>query len=90
MPILWYCDKVTVKPCVCIYTMNIKSEENIMKLVIINERCPKNHQCPAMRVCPVNALSQNNFDAPIVDLEKCIRCGKCVQFCPKKALVLES
>lgn len=61
-----------------------------MKLVVINEHCPKNHSCPAMRVCPVNALHQQDFNAPTVDLNKCIRCGKCVNFCPKKALVLES
>lgn len=61
-----------------------------MKLVVVNERCPKNHVCPAMSVCPVQALSQNGYDAPTVDLDKCIGCGKCSNFCPKKALVLEA
>ena len=59
------------------------------RLKVINERCPKNHKCPAVKVCPVNALSQKGFDAPIVDYDKCIKCGKCSNFCPKKALVLE-
>ena len=59
------------------------------RLKVINERCPKNHKCPAVKVCPVNALSQKGFDAPIVDYDKCIKCGKCANFCPKKALVLE-
>ncbi|MEG1820202.1 MAG: 4Fe-4S binding protein [Oscillospiraceae bacterium] len=27
--------------------------------------------------------------APVVDNEKCIKCSKCVNFCPKHALVLE-
>lgn len=58
------------------------------KLNVIQERCPKNHTCPAMSVCPVVAISQNGFDAPVIDEEKCIKCGKCSNFCPKKALVL--
>lgn len=58
-------------------------------LNIKKDNCPQNHPCPAVKVCPVNALSQTDYDAPVVDREKCIRCGKCSQFCPKKALVLE-
>lgn len=52
-------------------------------------RCPQNHPCPAVRVCPVNALSQKGFSAPEPDNDKCVRCGKCVKFCPMKAIVLE-
>ena len=59
------------------------------KLKVIVERCPKNHACPAIKVCPVGALSQEGFDAPKVDHEKCIKCGKCSNFCTKMALVLE-
>ena len=59
------------------------------KLNIIVEKCPQNHKCPAVETCPVGALSQNKFEAPVVDLNKCIRCGKCSNFCPKKALILE-
>ncbi len=59
-----------------------------MKLNVIKERCPQNHKCPSVGICPVGALSQNGFDAPIVDEEKCIECSKCSRFCPMKALVL--
>ena len=59
------------------------------KLEIIIENCPQNHKCPAVKICPVGALSQNKFEAPVVDLNKCIRCGKCSKFCPKQALILE-
>ena len=59
------------------------------KLVVHVERCPQNHPCPSVRVCPVGALHQEGFQAPTVDHEKCIRCGKCVRFCPKRALKLE-
>lgn len=57
-------------------------------LVIQTENCPQNHQCPAIRVCPVGALSQNGFNAPQIDYGKCISCGRCSNFCPKKALIL--
>lgn len=66
-------------------TREIKMEK---KLTIIIENCPQNHKCPAVKVCPVGALTQNEFEAPKIDHEKCIRCGKCSNFCPKKALVL--
>ena len=47
------------------------------KLKIIIENCPQNHKCPAVNVCPVGALSQKDFEAPIIDYDKCIGCGKC-------------
>ena len=59
------------------------------KLKILIENCPQNHKCPAVDICPVNALSQNGFGVPVIDENKCIRCGKCSNFCPKKALVLD-
>lgn len=59
-----------------------------MSVSVIKSKCPQNHPCPAVRVCPVNALSQNGFDAPIVDNSKCINCGKCTRFCPMGALVM--
>lgn len=59
------------------------------KLVVIKSRCPQNHPCPAIKVCSVQALSQKNFDAPVVDHDKCIKCVKCVRFCPMKALELQ-
>lgn len=57
-------------------------------LEVIKEKCPQNHTCPAVRVCPVGALTQSGFSAPAVDIEKCIGCGRCSDFCPKKALVM--
>lgn len=56
-----------------------------MKIKVNESRCPKNHRCPAINVCPVGAIYQNGFDAPIIDEDKCISCGKCVQMCPYSA-----
>ena len=58
------------------------------KLKVIVENCPRNHKCPSVDICHVGALSQVGFSAPTVDNGKCIKCGKCARFCPKKALVL--
>lgn len=51
-------------------------------------RCPENHPCPSVRVCPVNALSQKGYLAPSADMDKCIKCGKCVRYCPMGAISL--
>ena len=51
-------------------------------------RCPQNHPCPSVKVCPVGALSQKGFSAPTVDGSVCVKCGKCVKFCPMRALKL--
>lgn len=60
-----------------------------MSLEVIAQRCPQNHKCPSIAVCPVGALSQISVEAPAVDNNKCIGCGKCVRFCPMNALVLK-
>jgi ferredoxin len=58
-----------------------------MAVSVIKRNCPQNHACPAVRSCPVGALTQNGFSAPTVDSEKCIDCGACTDVCPRKALV---
>lgn len=57
-------------------------------LIVAKENCPQNHPCPSVPICPVGALKQSGFDAPTVNLDVCIRCGKCMNFCPRNALVL--
>ena len=64
-------------------------ERKNMTLVVNKARCPQNHACPSINVCPVDALKQNGFAAPTVDQEKCIKCGKCVNFCPMRAISLQ-
>lgn len=57
-----------------------------MKIVIDKRRCPENHPCPSVRICPVDALIQNGYEAPIVNEDKCIKCRKCVKYCPMGAI----
>lgn len=59
------------------------------RLKVITNNCPQNHKCPAVSICPVNALTQENFNAPKINYDKCIKCGKCSNYCPKRALILE-
>lgn len=49
--------------------------------------CPQNHVCPLVRLCPVNAIRQNQDGLPVIDEERCIQCGKCLRSCPMKAVV---
>ncbi|MEI6499194.1 MAG: 4Fe-4S binding protein [bacterium] len=60
-----------------------------MAIEIDISKCPQNHICPAIMVCPVGALSQEGFDAPSVDHDKCLDCGACSNFCPMGALQLK-
>ena len=52
-----------------------------MEIIIMKNLCPQNHPCPSISVCSVGAITQNGFDAPTIDQEKCIKCMKCVEFC---------
>jgi ferredoxin len=60
-----------------------------MAIIVIKNRCPQNHPCPSIKVCPAGALRQNGFKAPVVDESKCTNCGKCAKFCPMGALTLK-
>ncbi len=57
-----------------------------MAIIISESRCPQNHRCPVLRICPVEAVSQDGYGLPVVDESKCIDCGKCVRFCPTGAM----
>jgi len=57
-----------------------------MKPSVIKYRCPQNHPCPAVPVCPVAAISQQGFNAPEISHDSCIECGKCLKACPTGAI----
>jgi ferredoxin len=51
-------------------------------MVTVNpSRCPQNHPCPSLRVCPTNAITQQGYGAPQIDMDKCIDCGRCAMSC---------
>jgi ferredoxin len=45
------------------------------------QRCPQNHPCPSLGVCPTGAITQRGVKAPSVDQDKCIDCGRCARSC---------
>ncbi len=55
-------------------------------ITIDKNRCPQNHRCPSIKVCPVGAISQEGFGLPVVNQEVCVECGKCIKFCPMRAI----
>jgi ferredoxin len=58
----------------------------MLKVEIEASRCPQNHTCPVIRICPAGAISQRNpFSAPEIDDEKCTSCGKCTKYCGYRA-----
>jgi len=66
-----------------------KGCEMLRKAIIIKERCPQDHPCPALPKCPTDAILQKGYNAPEVIEEKCIGCGKCVKICPTGAFQFE-
>lgn len=50
------------------------------------EICPHNHVCPLMKLCPVDAITQDAEGYPVIDYDLCIECGTCVENCPKQAM----
>lgn len=61
------------------------------KAVIDKAKCDRSPFCPVKRSCPVNAVKQNvkgffRADAPEVDHDACIGCGKCISYCPMGAV----
>jgi len=55
-------------------------------ITVDKNKCPQNHKCPATRVCPVNAITQEKHELPKIDNTLCIKCKKCITFCPMQAI----
>lgn len=54
--------------------------------VVVQHKCPQDHPCPCVRICPVDAVDQEGYAAPEIDKNKCIECGACVNYCPYRAI----
>ena len=61
-------------------------------------RCDRSPACPAKRSCPQKAITQNPEGSFIlkvlgggtasVDRAKCTGCGRCVNYCPQRAIAM--
>lgn len=58
-----------------------------MPLVVDKMRCPQNHRCPMIAQCPVDAISQDGFGLPVIEVDVCVECGKCMMICPMRAVI---
>lgn len=52
-----------------------------MSIKVDSDKCPQNHPCPVVRICPTKAIKQQGFKAPTIDQSKCIDCGRCLRYC---------
>lgn len=66
-----------------------RSDIENKSLSVSLKRCPQNHRCPVVKVCPVDAISQTGYAAPEIDMNKCVKCGKCIRYCPTRAISFE-
>ncbi|MDR2912252.1 MAG: 4Fe-4S binding protein [Alistipes sp.] len=57
-----------------------------MALKIDGARCPQNHRCPLLTLCPVGAITQTGNGLPVIDNDKCIECGLCGKMCGSRAV----
>ncbi|MEF8848675.1 MAG: 4Fe-4S binding protein [Candidatus Thermoplasmatota archaeon] len=67
--------------------LNLPSEKQLKKGVAVIE-CIQRIPCnPCVDVCPVDAISMKDINAPpVIDYDKCIGCKKCVGICPGLAI----
>ncbi|NLI92710.1 MAG: 4Fe-4S binding protein [Peptococcaceae bacterium] len=62
------------------------------KIAYVNPNlCDRSPGCPAIKVCPSQALSHKragmfSYDATMADPEKCTGCAKCLNNCPGGAI----
>ncbi|NLE20758.1 MAG: 4Fe-4S binding protein [Clostridiales bacterium] len=52
----------------------------------VSDNCRKCLAHPCTTVCPVNAVSIAKT-AAVIDQDKCIKCGRCIQACPYQAIL---
>ena len=62
-------------------------KNKVMALNIIAAYCPANHACPAIEVCPTNAIQQLGYGLPTIDQNACTECCACVSFCHTGAIM---
>jgi ferredoxin len=57
-----------------------------MAITVNASRCPQNHRCPLLSVCPAEAITQERYGLPVIDKTKCAECGICTTGCPMGAV----
>ncbi|HOY31018.1 MAG TPA: 4Fe-4S binding protein [Bacteroidales bacterium] len=60
-----------------------------MPITVNKAKCPQNHRCPLLMVCPAQAISQEGSGLPVINESKCTHCGKCTRFCGMGAVEMK-
>ena len=56
------------------------------KRILITNGCQGCIEHPCIEICPKNAIHMENGRS-VIDQEKCIKCGKCINACPYNAII---
>lgn len=67
----------------------LTSRFSLAKIAPASSKCVHCGICVKSHCCPTSAIEMNVQDKdslPVVDAAECIRCGKCINICPRKAL----
>jgi len=76
-------------PLSCLWCANPESQKAIPEVGFIASRCTgAAAECggACLSVCPVEAISLDSEDKPIIDRKVCDACGLCAKVCPEGAL----
>ncbi len=58
-----------------------------MTVKVIEAECTGCGTC--VDECPAEAISMNDDDIAVIDMDECTECGTCVEACPSEAIVME-
>jgi len=64
------------------------------KAVLNKNQCDHSPFCPAKKACYMGAITQEKkwffkAEIPEIDYDKCEGCGRCVDFCPRRAIKMK-
>lgn len=59
-----------------------------MELHVDPDRCPQNHACQLVAICPAQAISQQGQALPVIDGGLCFECEICSMACPLGAVAV--